>query len=67
MVMVRLLGNKVFYIKVCKRVDMKSKVIIVEDMNESFKVKFLFIIEGVCFVYLIVVIDVVVIGKVYDY
>lgn len=67
MAMARSFGNKVFQTKPCKRVDTNRMATIVVDINERDKARPLLPTEGACSAYLIVAIDAVVIGKVYDH
>jgi len=67
MAMATSFGNKFFHITACKTVETIRTETIVEDTNESERAKPFVITEVSCSAYLIVAIDAVVIGKVYDH
>jgi len=60
-------GNKFLHTKACKNVETNRTETMVEATNESERAKPLVITEVSCSAYLIVAIDAVVIGKVYDH
>lgn len=67
MAMARSLGNRVFQTKACRRVETNKMQTIVVDMNERAKASALVMKEGTSSAYLMVAIETVVIGKVYDH
>lgn len=67
MAMARSLGNKVRHTKPWRSVETKSTQTIVEDMNDSAKARPLVMGEATSSAYLMVAIEAVVIGNVYDH